>query len=126
LDDFNNALAQQPDDAVALSRRADVYFAINQLDKAQADLQRVVQLKPDDFSAQDRLMNVSQRLAASRAPAAAPAQAVATPPPTPTPKQPLVTRENILIACGALVVLALIAVVIARIMMQRSSSRELE
>ena len=87
LDDYNNALSQNPTSALGLSRRADAFVALSQFDKAQADLEAITRAKPDDVSAQDRLNFVKQRLAQANAPNQAAPVAVSTPAPTPWPRR---------------------------------------
>ena len=118
LADYNKALEQKPDSTLGLSRRADAYFRTNQLQEAKADLEKVIQLRPEDFSAQDRLMQVNARLAPPVAQPAAKGPAVAATP-KPTPKQPLLTRTNVFIAIGVLLVLFIIVIFIAKAMMTK-------
>lgn len=119
LADYNKAIEQTPDSTLALSRRADAYVALKQFPQAQADLEAVLKIRPDDFTALDRLQFVKAKLAPPRAAAApvaaAPAATVAL-----TPKPKLLTRTNIFLAMGGLVVLAIIGVVIGKMMATRS------
>jgi tetratricopeptide (TPR) repeat protein len=120
LADYNNALQQNPNSTLGLNRRADAFFKTNRLQEAKADLEKVIQLRPDDFSAQDRLMQVNARLAPP--PTAAPVTQVATPPPAPkpTPVPKLLTRQNIFIGVGGLVLLIIVGALVGRMMTTRS------
>jgi tetratricopeptide (TPR) repeat protein len=121
LEDLNNALTQNPKSVLGLNRRADTYAALGRWAEAKPDLELVLQLKPDDFTAQDHLMQVNAHLVQ-----AAPRQVTeaATPPPTPTPprKTKLLTRANIFIAMGAVLVLIILGAVIGKMMTTRRSS----
>ena len=52
LADLDNAVSQNPTSVKALNQRADTLVAMNQLERAAADLEAVLKLKPDDFSAE--------------------------------------------------------------------------
>lgn len=121
LDDLNNALTQDPSSTLGLSRRADVYAAMNQWANAGADLQQLIKLRPDDFTAQDRLMQVQARLQTAQAPRPQEAAPTIAPTPAPTPKPKLLTRENIFIALGALVVLVIVGAIVGKMMNTRSA-----
>jgi tetratricopeptide (TPR) repeat protein len=109
LNDYNVALEQNPNDILGLNRRADVYVALNRLPEAKADLEAVLRIKPDDFTAADHMRFVMAKLAPPPAPVAAAPVA-----PTPPPPKKLLTRANVMIAIGALLVLGIVAVVIAK------------
>ena len=113
LDDYNNALSQNPTSALGLSRRADAFVALSQFDKAQADLEAITRVKPDDVSALDRLNFVKQRIAQANAPRPSTTVAVSTPLPTPvaTPMDP---RMKIAIGAGGLLVLVMLIIIIVR------------
>ncbi|HEX8078166.1 MAG TPA: tetratricopeptide repeat protein, partial [Chthoniobacterales bacterium] len=114
LDDYNNALAQNATSTLGLSRRADAYVAVSQFDKAKADLETLIKVKPDDPSAQDRLNFVKQKIAAANAPRPTAAASVSVAPaPTPAP-EPMDPRMKVAIGAGALLVLLIIIVMIVR------------
>jgi hypothetical protein len=99
---------------MGLGRRADTYVELKQFAQAKPDLEKVLQLRPEDFNAEERLRFVNAKLAPP--PVATPPPP--TPPPTPTPTPPpakLLTRANVFIAMGALVVLFIVIIVIVKI-----------
>ena len=111
----NAAAPPDPATALALSRRADTYVAMNQLAAAQADLQAYLKIRPEDFNAEERLRFVNAKLNP-------PPVVASTPTPTPKPKpMKLLTRENVFIALGALLALGIIVVLIAKMAMTRKS-----
>jgi tetratricopeptide (TPR) repeat protein len=122
LETLNNALSQNPTSTLGLKRRADVYATMDQWANCVADLKQVIQLKPDDFEAQDRLDKAQVRLqratedaARAAARAAQPPQTLApTPPPTPTPvpHTKILTRANVFIALGVIFALIIIGFVV--------------
>ncbi len=118
LADLDNALSQEANNVIRLNRRADIYAANNEWAKAIPDLEAVLAAKPDDFTAQERLDFVR----AKAAPPTPPPAPTATPIPKPTPKPPLVTRTNVFISIGALLLLGVVAVIIAKMMMTRSDA----
>lgn len=103
-----------PASAMALSRRADAYVMLQQFEPAQADLQAYLKIRPEDFNAEERLRFVNAKLAP---PVAAPK---ATPEPTPPPVN-LLTRTNVFIALGVLLLIGVVAVLIAHKIITRSS-----
>jgi tetratricopeptide (TPR) repeat protein len=111
LADYNIALERTPSDILGLNRRADVFVALNRFPEAKADLEAVLKIDPNDFTAADHMRFVQAKLAP---PVAAPAQPVAASTPRPTPPAPLLSRKNVFIALGALLLLGLVAVVIAK------------
>ncbi|MGZ5503464.1 MAG: tetratricopeptide repeat protein [Chthoniobacterales bacterium] len=119
LQTLNNALSQNPTSTLGLKRRADVYATMDQWANCVADLKQVMQLKPDDFEAQDRLDKAQARLQRQMEDAARAAQPPRTtppptPPPTPTPVPhvKILTRANVFIALGVIVVLIIIGFVV--------------
>jgi hypothetical protein len=92
--------------------------ALNRLQEALPDLQKAVQIRPDDFTAQDRLRYVQARLAPAPVAAAATAAPVRA---APTPKPTLLTRTNIFIGLGALLALFIVIVVIAKLAVTRGT-----
>ena len=91
-------------------------MALNRYQEAKADLEAVLAARPEDFTAADHLRYVNAKLApppAAAAPAAAPT-ATPTPPPT-----KLLTRTNIFIALGVLVVLGIIAALVGHKMITK-------
>ncbi len=111
------APAVNPASTLALSRRADAYFAKQQFAEAQADLQTYLKIRPEDFNAEERLRVVNAKLNPAAAPVAA-----AAPKASPTPKPvKLLTRANVLIAVGGLLVLGILVVLIAKMAMTRGT-----
>ncbi len=116
LADYNKALEVTPDSTLALSRRADAFVALQQFGPAQADLQAYLKIRPEDFGAEERLRYVNAKLNPPPPPTAAPPTPVPTPPPI-----KLLTRVNVFIALGALLFLGIIAAIIAKMRVSRSS-----
>ena len=116
LADYNKALEKTPDSMLALSRRADAFVALQQFAPAQADLQAYVKARPEDFGAEERLRYVNAKLN----PPAAPAAAAPTATPKP-PKTKLLTRTNVFIGIGGLLLLGIIVVLIAKKAITRPS-----
>jgi tetratricopeptide (TPR) repeat protein len=114
LADYNKALELNPTATLALSRRADAYVAMEQLAPAQADLQAYLKIRPEDFNAEERLRYVNAKLNPPAPTAAAP---MATPKP---PPMKLLTRTNVFIAIGVLLLLGIIVALIAKKAITRS------
>jgi hypothetical protein len=90
---------------------------MQQYEKAIADYQAALKLKPDDYDTVQRLQYVQAMLAAKNAPP----PPIATP--TPTPKPGLITPLNIGIAIGILIVIAVIVRLVTRGKAEPSSGR---
>jgi hypothetical protein len=83
-------------------------------------LEAVLRIAPDDFTAADHMRFVMAKLAPPPAPVAVAAAPVA---PTPPPPQKLLTRRNVMIGLGALLLLGIVAVFIAK---RAMASRDLD
>jgi len=99
---------KNPADAEHLVKRGATYTSLQQYEKAIADYQVALKLKPDDYDTVQRLQYVQAMLAAKNAP-----PPTATPTPTPT-KAGLITPLNIGIAIAVLIVIAVIVRLVTR------------
>jgi len=99
-----------------LVRRGATYTSMTQYEKAVADYQAALKLKPDDYDTVQRLQYVQSALAAKNAPPP-------TATPTPTPEKPsLITPLNIGIAIAVLIIIAIIGRLVTRGKAEESSS----
>jgi hypothetical protein len=90
---------------------------MTQYEKAVADYQAALKLKPDDYDTVQRLQYVQSALAAKNAP---PPPAAT---PTPTPEKPgLITPLNIGIAIAVLIIIAIIGRLVTRGKPEETSS----
>jgi len=93
---------------------------MTQYEKAIADYQAALKLKPDDYDTVQRLQYVQSALAPKNAPA--PIATAATP--TPTPEKPgLITPLNIGIAIAVLIIIAIIGRLVTRGKAEETSGR---
>jgi tetratricopeptide (TPR) repeat protein len=100
-----------------LAKRGYTYSSMTQYEKAIADYQGALKIKPDDYDTVQRLQYAQSMLAARNAPPP-------TATPTPTPKKPgLITPLNIGIAIAVLLIIAIIWRVVTRGKTEETSGR---
>jgi tetratricopeptide (TPR) repeat protein len=109
--DYTVAITKDPNNVMALRKRADTYYAMGQYAKALPDLETAQKLKPDDADIAQNLQHIRAKTAPPPKPVAQATAPAATPAPTPEPMDP---RVKIGIGAGALLVLIIIVVMIAR------------
>src|SRR5204863_3997203 len=100
-----------------LVKRGATYTSLQQFEKAIADYQAALKIKPDDYDTVQRLQYVQAMLAAKNAPP----PPSATPTPTPTPS--LITPVNVGIGIAVLIVLAIAVRLLTRGKAEETSSR---
>ena len=108
---------KDPNDAEHLVKRGATYTSLQQHEKAVADYQAALKLKPDDYDTVQRLQYVQGILAAKNAPP--PPSAT----PTPTPGPGLITPLNVGITIGVLIIIAIIVRLLTRGKAKETSGR---
>jgi tetratricopeptide (TPR) repeat protein len=115
--DYTVLIEKNPNDAEHLVKRGATYTSLQQYEKAIADYQAALKLKPDDYDTVQRLQYVQGMLAAKNAPP--PPSAT----PTPTPGPGLITPLNVGIAIVALIVIAVVVRLLTRGKAEETSHR---
>jgi tetratricopeptide (TPR) repeat protein len=115
--DYTLLIEKDPNDAEHLVKRGATYTSLQQYEKAIADYQAALKLKPDDYDTVQRLQYVQGMLAAKNAPP--PPSAT----PTPTPSPSLITPLNVGITIAVLIIIAIIARLLTRGKAEETSSR---
>jgi len=98
-------------------KRGATYTSLQQYEKAIADYQAALKLKPEDYDTVQRLQYVQGMLAAKNAPPPPSAS------PTPTPGSGLMTPLNVGIAIAVLIIIAVIMRFVTRGKAEETSGR---
>jgi tetratricopeptide (TPR) repeat protein len=115
--DYTLLIEKDPNDAEHLVKRGATYTSLQQYEKAVADYQAALKLKPDDYDTVQRLQYVQSMLAAKNAPP--PPSAT----PTPTPGPGLITPLNVGITIAVLIIIAIVVRLLTRGKAEQTSSR---
>src|SRR5207302_3403624 len=115
--DYTLLITKNPNDTESLVRRGATYASMTEYEKAIADYEAALKIKPEDFDTVQRLQYARGMLAAKNAPPVA-----ATP--TPTPSGPgLFTPINIGIAIVVIIIIAAVVRAFTRGKPEVTSSR---
>jgi len=115
--DYTLLIEKNPNDGEHLVKRGATYTSLLQYEKAIADYQAALKLKPDDYDTVQRLQYVQGMLAAKNAPPPPSAS------PTPTPGPGLITPFNVGIAIVTLIIIAIVVRLVTRGKPEETSSR---
>ena len=105
IEDYGVLLQKNPTSEDALVKRGATYAAMMEYEKAIADYQAALKIKPDDYDTVQRMQYAQAQLAAKNAPPATP---------TPTPGVSLFTPAKIFFGVVILVIIAVVVRLMTR------------
>src|SRR5258708_1971011 len=105
IEDYGALLQKNPANEDALVKRGATYAAMMDYEKAIADYQAALKIKPDDYDTVQRMQYAQAQLAAKNAPPATP---------TPTPRTSIFTPAKIFFRFVILVIIAVVVRLITR------------
>ena len=105
MEDYGILLQKNPANEDALVKRGSTYAALLDYEKAIADYQAALKIKPDDYDTVQRMQYAQAQLAAKNAPPATP---------TPTPGTSIFTPAKIFFAVVILVIIAVVVRLVTR------------